>query len=84
MGYLTNLNARNLARNTTQTLGMIVSDIENPFFPEVIKGFEQRARERGYDVILSETSYDCGLMAGAAERMLRQRVRGISFVTSIG
>jgi LacI family transcriptional regulator len=82
LGYLTNLNARNLAKNTSQTLGMIVSDIENPFFPEVIKGFEKRAREKGYDVILSDTSYDSGLMAGAAERMLRQRVRGVSFVTS--
>ncbi|MGO8785773.1 MAG: LacI family DNA-binding transcriptional regulator [Terriglobia bacterium] len=82
LGYLTNLNARNLAKSTSQTLGMIVSDIENPFFPEVIKGFENRAREKGYDVILSDTSYNSRLMAGAAERMLRQRVRGVAFVTS--
>jgi DNA-binding LacI/PurR family transcriptional regulator len=82
LDYVANLNARNLAKDASQTLGMIVSDIENPFFPEVIKGFQQRAREQSYDVILSDTNYDAALMGEAATRMLRQRVRGISFVTS--
>jgi len=82
LSYLADLNARNLAKNTSKTLGMIVSDIENPFFPEVIKSFERRAQETGYDAIQSETGYDTGLMAGAAERMLRQRLLGVSFVTS--
>ena len=82
LDYVANLNARNLAKDASQTLGMIVSDIENPFFPEVIKGFEQRAREQGYNVILSDTNYESGVMAEAATRMLRQRVRGVSFITS--
>ena len=82
LDYVANLNARNLAKDASQTLGMIVSDIENPFFPEVIKGFEQRAREQTYDVILSDTNYDSAVLAEAATRMLRQRVRGISFITS--
>ena len=82
LDYVANLNARNLAKDASQTLGMIVSDIENPFFPEVIKGFEQRAREQSYDVILSDTNYDATVMTEAAKRMLRQRVRGVSFITS--
>jgi DNA-binding LacI/PurR family transcriptional regulator len=82
LDYVANLNARNLASNASQTLGMIVSDIENPFFPEVIKGFERRAREQSYDVILSNTDYDSAILKEAAKRMLRQRVRGIAFVTS--
>src|SRR5271156_6761312 len=82
LDYVANLNARNLAKDASQTLGMIVSDIENPFFPEVIKGFEQRAREQSYNVILSDTNYDAAIMTDAATRMLRQRVRGVSFVTS--
>ena len=76
LDYVVNLNARNLAKDASQTLGMIVSDIENPFFPEVIKGFEQRAREQSFDVILSDTNYDSAVMTEAATRMLRQRVRG--------
>jgi DNA-binding LacI/PurR family transcriptional regulator len=82
LDYVANLNARNLAKDASQTLGMIVSDIENPFFPEVIKGFEQRARELGHDVILSDTNYDAAVMSEAAKRMLQQRVRGVSFITS--
>jgi DNA-binding LacI/PurR family transcriptional regulator len=82
LDYVANLNARNLAKDASQTLGMIVSDIENPFFPEVIKSFEQRARDQTYDVILSDTNYDAAVLTEAATRMLRQRVRGISFVTS--
>ena len=82
LDYVANLNARNLAKDASQTLGMIVSDIENPFFPEVIKGFEQRAREQSYNVILSDTNYEATVMTEAATRMLRQRVRGLSFVTS--
>ena len=82
LDYVANLNARNLAKDASQTLGMIVSDIENPFFPEVIKGFEQRAREQSFNVILSDTNYEATVMTEAATRMLRQRVRGLSFVTS--
>jgi LacI family transcriptional regulator len=82
LGYLPNANARNLARKISQTLGMIVSDIENPFFPDVIKGFEKRARERGYNVILSDTGYDSAELAMAAKRMLREGVRGIALITS--
>jgi LacI family transcriptional regulator len=61
---------------------MIVSDIENPFFPEVIKAFETRARQLGYEVILSDTNYEPRLMRRAAERMLKQKVRGVAIMTS--
>jgi LacI family transcriptional regulator len=55
LGYFPNVHARHLASRDSRTLGIIVSDIENPFFPEVIKSFEVRARELGYDAILSDT-----------------------------
>src|SRR6185369_920389 len=51
LGYIPNLHARHLASRDSRTLGIIVSDIENPFFPEVIKSFEDRARQLGYDAI---------------------------------
>jgi len=80
--YVPNVHARNLASASSRMLGMIVSDIENPFFPEVIKGFEKRAREQGYDVILSDTDYDSARMKRAADRMLEQKVGGIAIMTS--
>ena len=47
LGYQPNLLARSMAKQRTQTLGMIVPDIANPFFPEVVRGAEDtRARGR--------------------------------------
>jgi DNA-binding LacI/PurR family transcriptional regulator len=82
MGYIPDVHARHLASRDRRTLGIIVSDIENPFFPEVVKGFETRARELGYDVILSDTNYDPRRTREAADRMMEHKVRGVAIMTS--
>jgi DNA-binding LacI/PurR family transcriptional regulator len=82
LGYVPDVHARRLASNDRRTLGIIVSDIENPFFPEVIKSFEIRARQLGYDVLLGDTSYDPQLMRRAAEKMMQHKVRGVAIMTS--
>ena len=63
-------------------MGIIVSDIENPFFAVAIRSFEARAHRWRYDVIVSETNYRLNLMRRATERMLEQRVRGVAILTS--
>jgi len=82
MAYVPDVHARHLASRDRRTLGIIVSDIENPFFPEVIKGFEARARQLGYDAILSDTNYDPTRMREAAETMMKHKVRGVAALTS--
>ena len=82
LGYVPDVHARHLASRDRRTLGIIVSDIENPFFPEVIKSFEVRARELGYDAILSDTNYDPRRTREAAERMMEHKVRGVAIMTS--
>jgi DNA-binding LacI/PurR family transcriptional regulator len=82
LGYIPDVHARRLASNDRRTLGIIVSDIENPFFPEVIKSFETRARQLGYDAILSDTNYDPRRTREAAERMMEHKVRGVAVMTS--
>src|SRR5258707_3954452 len=82
LGYFPDVHARHLASRESRTLGIIVSDIENPFFPEVIKSFETRARQLGYDAILSDTNYDPQRTRAAAERMLAHKVRGVAVMTS--
>jgi LacI family transcriptional regulator len=82
LGYVPDVHARRLASNNRRPLGIIVSDIENPFFPEVIKSFETRARELGYDAILSDTNYDPHRTREAAERMMEHKVRGVAIMTS--
>lgn len=82
MGYVPDVHARHLASRDRRTLGIIISDIENPFFPEVVKGFETRARHLGYDVILSDTNYDPRRTREAADRMMEHKVRGVAVMTS--
>src|SRR5580692_2276818 len=82
MGYVPDVHARHLASRYRRTMGIIISDIENPFFPEVVKGFETRARQLGYDVILSDTNYDPRRTREAAERMMEHKVRGVAVMTS--
>jgi LacI family transcriptional regulator len=82
LGYVPDLHARHLASHDRRTLGIIVSDIENPFFPEVVKGFEERAQQLGYYAILSDTNYDPRQTRKAAERMMEHKVRGVAIMTS--
>jgi DNA-binding LacI/PurR family transcriptional regulator len=63
-------------------MGIIVSDIENPFFPTVIKAFESKAQKHGYDVIVSDTNYNPALTRRAAERMMEMKVLGVAIMTS--
>jgi LacI family transcriptional regulator len=80
--YYPNQNAQSLAGRTSRTMGIIVSDIRNPFFAEAIRSFEARARHWSYDVIVKETEYKVSWMRRAAERMLEQKVRGVAILTS--
>src|SRR5215475_3972977 len=47
LNYRPNLLARSLAKQQTHTIGMIVPDIANPFFPLVVRGAEDAAQKRG-------------------------------------
>lgn len=73
---------RSLASGSSSTLGVIVSDIQNPFFAVAIRSFEERARKWRNDVIVSEINYDVALMTRAAERMIEHKVRGVAILTS--
>ena len=52
LGYRPNLIARGLVTQRTRTIGLVVGDITNPFFPEVARGVQDVARTRDYNVFL--------------------------------
>src|SRR5208337_5336508 len=58
VGYLPNTQARALVSGRSRILGLIVSEITNPFFPELIQEFENAAVEQGYEVFIGSTSYE--------------------------
>src|SRR5258708_13276577 len=61
--YFPNTHARSLVSGRSRIVGLIVSDITNPFFPELVKGFEDAATQKGYEVLLSNTENDSSRMA---------------------
>lgn len=52
LDFRPNLLARSLAKRQTKTLGMIVPDIANPFFPQLVRGTEDTAQKNGYSLLL--------------------------------
>jgi LacI family transcriptional regulator len=58
LGYRPNPMARGLTTGRTRSIGLIVPDIANPFFPTIVKGAQARARELGYTVLLADTNED--------------------------
>lgn len=55
LGYSANPAARSLRGGGTGTLGLIVPDIANPFFPPIIKAMQARARHLGYTVLVADS-----------------------------
>jgi LacI family transcriptional regulator len=55
LGYVPNVVARSLVRSRSYAIGVIVPDLRNPFFAEVISGAERVVSEAGYAVLLCET-----------------------------
>ena len=80
--YFPNTHARSLVSGRSRILGMLVSDVTNPFFPELIQGFDDLAVEHGYELLINSTRYDPARMALAVKRMLERTVEGIAIMTS--
>ncbi len=80
--YYPNTQARSLVSGRSRIIGLIVSDITNPFFPELIKGFEDVAIHNGYEILVSSTNYDSARMALCVRRMLERKVEGVAIMTS--
>src|ERR1700739_863169 len=55
--YHPNLHARSLAGGKSRSIGVIVSNIENPFFLDVYKAVEVGAHAAGYELIMANTDY---------------------------
>lgn len=58
LGFIPNTNARGLSTKSTKTIGVIVPNISNPFFGELIEGAEQAASEKGYHIIILNSGYN--------------------------
>jgi LacI family transcriptional regulator len=82
LGYRPSAIARGLRLQRTHALGMLVPDITNPFFPPIIRGVEEAARDQGYELVLCNTD-DSPERETASLRLLREhQADGLLIATS--
>ncbi|MEO5895351.1 MAG: LacI family DNA-binding transcriptional regulator [Vicinamibacterales bacterium] len=82
--YKPNLLARSLATQQSRTLGMIVPDISNPFWPAVVRGAEDRAHAAGYTLLISNSDDDPCKQELYLNLFLAKRVDGILLAKAPG
>lgn len=80
--FYPNTNARALGSGRSNLYGLIISDITNPFFPELVKAFEDIAVAHGQEVLIANTNYDPERTRVCITRMLQRKVDGVAIMTS--
>lgn len=80
-GYLANVSARALSSGRSRLFGVIISDLTNPFFPELLQFFEEFAVALDYEVLVASTAYDLQRMSMCIDRMLARKVDGVAVMT---
>ena len=80
-GYFPNTNARALVRGHSRSLGLIVSEITNPFFPEIVQTFAKLGVQHDYEILLSSIDHDPRLLETTARQMIERRVGGVAILT---
>ena len=81
LGYFPNTQARALVSGRSRIFGLIVSEITNPFFPEIVRVFEETALQHNYEILVTSTVHDPERMKTSVRRMLEHRVEGVAVMT---
>jgi DNA-binding LacI/PurR family transcriptional regulator len=84
LNYHPNGIARSLRTRRTHTIGLIVLDLSNPFYAEVIKGVENTARALGYKVVIFDVGYEPGNTRGFVDAMVEMQIDGAVFTAGYG
>lgn len=82
LNYYKNVHARRLATGQSDLFGLVISEIANPYFPEIIRGFQTAAWNEGFDVLLCNTEYDELRTRSVVRKLIESDVRGVAVMTS--
>lgn len=80
--YHPNLHARSLAGAVNKTIGVIVSNLDNPFFLDVYRAVERDCHANGYEVVLANTLYRAEQLTASVRMMIGRRVAGLALIVS--
>ena len=82
LGYSQNQAARNLARGRSTLLGLLISDVRNPFFPDITAAFQDQALTHDMDALVLNTNYDPHRTLNSVRRLIGLQVPGVAILTS--
>jgi LacI family transcriptional regulator len=80
--YYPNLHARSLAGGSSRTIGVIVSNLDNPFFLDVYRAVEADCHAHKYEVLVANTAYRPEQLAASIRLMIGRRVAGLAAIVS--
>ncbi len=80
--YSPNLHARSLAGGKSRSIGVIVSNIANPFFLDIYQAVEEGAQRAGYELIMANTDYRSERLVTGVRLMIGRRVAGLAAIVS--
>jgi len=83
-GYVPNRVASSMVTKKTKTLGLVIPNIANPFFPEIARGAEDKANQEGYNLILCNTDDKVEKEDSYISMLKEKMVDGIIFTASSG
>lgn len=82
LNYQPNAIARSLKRNSTMSVGVMIPDISSAFFPEIVRGIEDVANEKQYNIIICNTDLDFKKERVALNMFHEKKVDGVLFVSN--
>jgi LacI family transcriptional regulator len=82
LNYYKNVHAKRLATGQSDLFGLVISEISNPYFPEVIRGFQAAAWDQGLDVLLLNTEYNQARTQSVIRKLVESDARGVAIMTS--
>jgi LacI family transcriptional regulator len=83
LGYVYNRRAADLRRKSSNAIGVVINDLMNPFFAEVLVGLERKLVDAGYTVLMAHTSEDLGRQDRVLQTMREQNVAGIALCPTL-
>jgi LacI family transcriptional regulator len=84
IGYVYNRRAAELRRQSSNTVGVVINDLMNPFFAEVLVGIERKLVDAGYIVLMAHTHEDLGRQHKVLLSMREQNAAGIVICPALG
>lgn len=84
LGYVYNRRAAELRRKASKTIGVVINDLMNPFFAEVLVGLERKLVDAGYTVLMAHTSEDLARQEQVLQAMREHHAAGIALCPALG